>query len=65
MFLQSYTSLNGLCEIVHFLPNTVIIVTYFAQGQHRVLVIAIVTGECNILIIQALLFKGLCMLYKA
>ena len=59
-FLQSYTSLNSLCEIVQFLPNTVIIVTYFAQGQHRVLVITIVTGECDILIIQTLLFKGLC-----
>ena len=59
-FLQSYTSLKCLCEIVQFLLNTVIIVTSLVQNQHRVLVIAIVTGECAILIIQTLLFKGLC-----
>ena len=45
--IYSYTSLIGLCEIVQFLLNTVIIVNYFVRGQHRVFVIAIVTCECK------------------
>ena len=52
LFLQSYTSLKGLCEIFLFLLNTVIIVTYFILGQNHVFVISIVTGECAMLIIQ-------------
>ena len=44
-FSQSYTLLEGLCEIVQFLLNTVIIVTSFVWGQHCVFVIAIVMGE--------------------
>ena len=42
--------LKGLCEIVHFLLNTVITATSFILGQHHVFVIAIFTGECARLI---------------
>ena len=45
-----------MCEIFQFLLNTVIIVTSFVWDQHRVFVIAIVTGECAILILQKLRF---------
>ena len=38
------------------LLNTVIIVTYFVGVQHRVFVIAIIMGECAILIAQKLWF---------
>ena len=54
--LYSYTSLKGFCDIFLYSINTVIIVTYFARGQNHVLVNAIVTGECNILILQKLWF---------
>ena len=51
-FLQSYTSLKCFCEIFLFLLITFIIVTSFVWGQHCVFVIAIVMGECAILILQ-------------
>ena len=51
--------LKGLCEIVQFLINTFIIATYSVWGQHYVFVIAIVTGECAILILRKLRF-GVC-----
>ena len=48
--------LNCLCDIVQFLLNTVIVVTSFVPVQHSVFGIAIVRGECTILILQKLLF---------
>ena len=51
-FLQSSTSLKGLCDIILFLLNAVIIVTSFVQSQHCVFVNAIVTCECAILILR-------------
>ena len=51
-----------LCEIVQFLPNEFIIVTSFVQGQNCVFVIAIVTCECAIPILQKLRF-GVCHWY--
>ena len=50
------TVLRFLWDCSVFVLNTVIIVTYFVRGQHFVLVIAIVTGECAILILQKLRF---------
>ena len=58
-FLQSYTSLKVLWEIVQFLINTVTIVTSFVWVQHCVFVIAIVTCECAIFIPHKLRF-GVC-----
>ena len=51
--------LKGLCEIVQFLLNAVIIVTSFVPVQHCVFVISIFMCECAVLIIQKLLF-GVC-----
>ena len=48
--------LKGLFEIVKFLLNIVIIVTSFVRDQHHIFVIAIITGECAILILQKLRF---------
>ena len=52
--IQSYIFLTVLCEIVHSLLNTGIIVTYFFGGQHRVFVIFIVTCSCAISILRYL-----------
>ena len=60
--LLSYTLLKVLCEIGQFLINIVIIVTSFVSGQHRVFVIAIVTCECAISILQKIRF-GVCNWY--
>ena len=51
MLILQKLRFKGLCEIIHFLLNTVIIVTYFVHGHHRVFVIVIVTCECAILIL--------------
>ena len=59
-FKQSYTLLEYLCGIVHFLLNTFIIVTSFVWGQHRVFMTAIFTGEWDILILQKIRLLGLC-----
>ena len=56
IFKQSYTWLKGLCEIVQFLLNTVIVVTSFVWFQHCVFVIATVMGDCTILILRTLKF---------
>ena len=62
IFLQSYTLLTGLCEIVQFLLNTVITVNFFVLGQHRIFVISLVTCKSAILILQQLRF-GVCDQY--
>ena len=51
-----------LCDIIQFVINTVIIVTSFVWGHHHVFVIAIIMGECAILILQTLRF-GVCHRY--
>ena len=53
---------TGLCEIVKFLINTVITVTYFIRSQHCVLVISIVTCKYAIPILKILRF-GICHRY--
>ena len=58
-FIQSYTLLIGLCEIVQFLLNTVIIMISFVLGKHRAFVAAIVTCEFAISILRKLRF-GVC-----
>ena len=50
---------KGLCEIIQFLPNTVIVVTYFVRGHHCVFVVVIVTSGCAMLIINKFWF-GVC-----
>ena len=59
-YVRHYTQATIVAHIPwisHYLPNTVIIVTYFNRVQHRVFVIAIVTGECAILIQRKLRFR--------
>ena len=56
LFVIVLHSFTGLCDIVQFLLNTVINVTSFVQGMHRVFVINIVTCKCAISILQILLF---------
>ena len=51
LFLYSYTLLKGLCDILLFLLNKVIIVACFIHDQHHFFVNAIFTGECAISII--------------
>ena len=55
-FKQSYNLLEGLCENVHFLLNTIIIVISFVLGQHRIFMVYVATGECIILILRKLQF---------
>ena len=51
-----------LCDIGQFLLNIVIIVNSFVRGKHSVFVIAIVTCECAISILQQVWF-GVCHRY--
>ena len=43
---------KGLCEIVNFSPNKGISVTFFVRGQYCDLIIANITGECAISLLQ-------------
>ena len=53
------------CDIGQLLLNTVIIVTYFVWVQNCVFVIAIIMGECAILILLKLRFLGLCVIFQS
>ena len=45
---------EGLCDIILFVFNTVIIANLFVCGQHLVFVISIVTCECDLFILRKL-----------